>query len=183
MVALFYVNNINDVDDESAQSIDVSAKVKVFMHKNNLKSSMTPEVTSKYLKNKFSDLLLSAEENEEYSRLNTSSSCSFEVNYVGTEQEAMDLASKSLSDYAQKKAGPTLIVVDSIKPLSTLTKKISGMNNFPVAPFANDLGNHTLPAFQWEKKGADAALTSFLVNSVLEFPERVHYSRYANIPL
>ena len=67
-------------------------------------------------------MLASAEEEEEYFRLNieNTSNCKFEVSYVGTEQEALDLASKLLSDYAQKKAGPTIVLVDSTKPLASL---------------------------------------------------------------
>ena len=183
VVALFYLNNTGDVDDEGTQSIDLSSKVQMFLHKNNLKKNVDNDVSTKYLKNKFADLMSDAEGSGDYAKLNLESECVFEVVYVGTEQEAFDLASRSLSEYSQKKAGPTVVLTDCSKPLATLCKKMSGINSFPVAPFQNLLENHALPAFQWEKKAADNALTSFLMNLVIDYPERVHYCRYANIPL
>ena len=55
VVALFFTENIIDVDDEMANSLDLSARVQFFVHKNNLKKKsgldgqQQQEVTSKYV--------------------------------------------------------------------------------------------------------------------------------------
>ena len=114
--------------------------------------------------------------------LNSDSSCTFTVTYVGSEREGQEGAEAVLARYKlSKMGGPTQVILDSTKSANQLLKRIPTLNDFPLNPFPST--SPPLPAFNWEKSAVTSALTSYLLTLIQHYPSRVGHARYANVPI
>jgi len=135
------------------------------------------------------DELCSPESTEFACLSNTTSSCSFEsLNFVDQDRDAYIQVQNALNAYQQEKHGPTLLVVNSSRPIPLLRKNMPICNEFPFMPFPFPPGpKHNqpslLPSLNWEPNATSLCLEAFIYMNVVNFPQRAAASRFGNVPI
>ena len=153
-------------------------------------------VTIKSCENMFEQIvsqikeMASADETSEYSCLSPSTHCKVEkLSFVNTERDGYAGVNEVLQAYAQGNHGPTLLMLNTTKPLSQLRRAVPSCNGFPLItmPFPpgpqHNTSMSTRPALNWEPLAVQLCLEAYLFLGIVSFPKRVMTSRYGNVPI
>ena len=188
IVSLFFMSTASGGNPEPvASSVDMTAHCMMWIVKP-IKNKQH-EVKRSHCNSLFDSLIkyvkvsedVSEAEREWYSTLMETSCCTFDLNFVGSEEEAMRGANSALKSYIQEKNGPTFLITKTSKSFAEVKSSMSSVTSFPVVSFTDDTA--ALSALSWEKAAASAAIASYLNMGALDFPRRLAASRYSNIPL
>lgn len=132
----------------------------------------------------------SAGDENDYACISLNSSCKIaSLSFVDKEHDAYASANEVLSGHSKGNSGPTIVVVNSSKPVLQLRRHVSAFSSFPVLqmPFppgpAHNPSMSTLPALNWEQPAVHLCVEAYLYMNVVSYPNRVSYARYGQIPL
>ena len=207
LVSLFVMNSIDPSSDLTRpQSLEnnsfvMSATCYFWVVKPGGKK-IQKNITIKQCAGMFDQLLLqlqelaSQEEEEdgagtsEYSCLSSESKLVVSgLNYTNDERRALAGADEVLKAYLQSNNGPTLLLVNSMKPQAQLRKLLPSANSFPFVPLsfppgpAHNPSSSVLPALNWEPTAVQLCLEAYLHMGVVSYPKRAASSRFSQVPI
>lgn len=110
------------------------------------------------------------------------------LKFVESEALAYAGANEVVSSQS-KSTGPTLILLNSSRPVSSIRRYMSIFSSFPVVSVtfppgpAHDPSQSTLPSLNWEAPAVQLSLEAYLFMTIISFPKRVSYCRFGQVPL
>jgi DNA polymerase epsilon subunit 1 len=185
--------NVADPSLSGPGSFDISASCQLWVVKPG-SSKGQKSMSLKQCDDVFSELVSAIQQNadleSEYVCVSPSSACSVSsLKFVDREDMAYSAVNEAMNSYSKSNHGPTLLVLNSNKPVVQLRRHLSSFRSFPVVPVPFPPGpDHnpsmsTLPALQWEQQAVQLCLEAFFYMGVVSFPKRVAFARYGNLPV
>jgi DNA polymerase epsilon subunit 1 len=185
--------DITRPSQSSPLSFDVSSACHLWVVKPG-SSKGQRNVSTRHCETLFSALLEKIQDSydpeNDYACISPNSSCHFtSLKFVDKENDAIEGANEVIRSYSKGSNGPTIICLNSSKPVVQLRRYMNIFSSFPVVPLpfppgpAHSPSMSTLPALNWEQPAIHLCLEAYLYMNVISWPNRVSYARYGQLPV
>lgn len=173
-----------------AQRFDVSSSCHFWVIRP--KSKGQANLSVKRCQNAFATILQTIQtaapgEESDFACVSSNSVCQIaNLSFVDDEKKAYQGANELIS---KSNNGPTLLLLNSSKPILHLRRHMSAFGSLPVVdmPFppgpAHSPSGSALPVLNWEQPILQLCLEAYLYMNVMSWPNRVNYARYGRIPV
>jgi DNA polymerase epsilon subunit 1 len=194
LVAVF-INKSVSTEVNEAGSIDLTSQCFLWIVKPGGEKAQR-NISRKICESMFAEILqvilqtATEEVESKYTEISPTSICSLaSLNFVDSEDKSFKGVHDVLTTYSQANNGPTLLLLNSMKNVTQIRKRVPSSNSYPIIllpppPGAEHRASaQSVLSLNWENESVQRCFEAFIHANAESLKEYTEHARYARIPM